>query len=231
MYCIKCGVGLSNGQTVCPLCGTRVYHPDFSQTESPTYPKKEFKSEAFNRRGLLFIITILSLLPLILPVFMEVAITKTVVWSGYVAGGILLAYLVLILPLWFEHPNPVVFVPLTFLEAACFLFYVNYQLGTDWFFTLALPVVMAMCAIITALTACLYYIPHGKLYMFGGAFIAIGGWFVLLEGLIRYTCHVQFAFMWSLCPLICLFLIGIGLIVVAIVKPFKESLRKIFYVG
>ena len=27
MYCVKCGVELADSQRVCPLCGTRVFHP------------------------------------------------------------------------------------------------------------------------------------------------------------------------------------------------------------
>ena len=39
MYCIKCGVELSAGQTVCPICETKVYHPDIKPEKIP--PKKE----------------------------------------------------------------------------------------------------------------------------------------------------------------------------------------------
>jgi NAD-dependent SIR2 family protein deacetylase len=72
MYCIKCGVKLSDGQERCPLCSTRVYHPDIPFGESkPTYPKKDFESEELNLKGLLFVITILWVLPLVLPVVFE----------------------------------------------------------------------------------------------------------------------------------------------------------------
>mgnify|MGYP001071229356 CR=1 FL=1 len=27
MYCVNCGVELADSETVCPLCGTRVFHP------------------------------------------------------------------------------------------------------------------------------------------------------------------------------------------------------------
>ena len=51
MYCIKCGVELSPGQTVCPVCGTRVYHPDIQPENAvPVYPKKVFQPEEFNGR-------------------------------------------------------------------------------------------------------------------------------------------------------------------------------------
>lgn len=31
MYCVKCGVELDDAEERCPLCGTRVYHPDIER--------------------------------------------------------------------------------------------------------------------------------------------------------------------------------------------------------
>ena len=78
MYCIKCGVKLSEGQTTCPICHTRVYHPDLPVSDRPTYPKKEFQSEEFNRHGLLFVISVLWLLPTFLPMIFELSWHATV---------------------------------------------------------------------------------------------------------------------------------------------------------
>lgn len=33
MYCINCGVELADSETVCPLCGTRVFHPDMPRQQ------------------------------------------------------------------------------------------------------------------------------------------------------------------------------------------------------
>ena len=42
MYCVKCGVELADSQRVCPLCGTRVFHPDicllYTSAPLPTRP-------------------------------------------------------------------------------------------------------------------------------------------------------------------------------------------------
>ena len=39
MYCIKCGVELADSEKVCPLCGTRVFHPDLPRAQGePPYP-------------------------------------------------------------------------------------------------------------------------------------------------------------------------------------------------
>ena len=53
MYCVKCGVELADSQRVCPLCGTRVFHPDIPRTPAdPPYPPDErVHPEEVNRSG------------------------------------------------------------------------------------------------------------------------------------------------------------------------------------
>ena len=66
MYCINCGVELADSETVCPLCGTRVFHPDMprQQGEPPFPPDPMGHPEEVNRSGVLFILTMLAVLPL-----------------------------------------------------------------------------------------------------------------------------------------------------------------------
>ena len=231
MYCVKCGVELSDGQTVCPICDTRVYHPDFDVKEKSTYPKIPFKSEEFNRKSLMFVITVLFLIPLLLPVFLEMSWHGEIAWSGYTAGGVLLFYITFMLPSWFKHPNPVIFIPSGFAAAAVYLWYISFSTNGGWFLPFALPLIGAMTLIVTAVVAVLRYVGHGKLYVFGGGLISLGLFCVLLEMLIKSAFGAKSEFIWSLTPLTLLFILGMLLIIIAIVKPFKESLRKIFFVG
>ena len=99
MFCIKCGVELTDGQAVCPVCNTKVWHPDFPvNEEGVTYPRKEFQSEEFNRKGLMFVLTIIFALPIVVSLLLEITMQNNVSWSGYVAGGVLLGYITFILP-------------------------------------------------------------------------------------------------------------------------------------
>lgn len=230
MYCINCGVELSDNQTVCPLCQTKVYHPELTKNQpAPSYPKKDFASEAINRKGILFVISVIYLLPLLLPTIFEIAIAEGINWSGYVAGGTLLSYLYFILPLWFKKPHPVIFVPCYFLGSILFLSYVNYATEGDWFLTFALPIGVALAFIISAMTALLSYLKHGRLYVIGGGLVALGFWTVLIEWLLHLTFTVAHTVYWSLFTALSLSILGMMLITVAIVKPWKESLRKFFF--
>ncbi|MBQ8302534.1 MAG: hypothetical protein IJX97_03175 [Clostridia bacterium] len=231
MYCIKCGVKLSEGQTVCPLCETKVYHPDVDVNEKNTFPKIPFESEEFNRRGLMFVLTMIFLVPLILPIILELSWHSDVSWSGYASGGTLIFYVAFVMPYWFKKPNPVIFVPTTFALAIGLLLFICLKTGGNWFMTFAFPVAGGLGIIITAATAVLYYVKKGCLYTVGGTLIALGLWTVLLEYDIRTTFAVSTPFYWSLAPLTVLSVVGLMLIVIAMVKPLKESLRRIFFIG
>ena len=231
MYCIKCGAELSVGQALCPLCNTRVYHPDLPNEGSPTYPKKEFVSEQVNRKSILLVITILSLIPLLVPLFFELSYHGEVSWSGYVAGGVILFYLSFILPSWFRRPRPTVFVPCNFAAAILFLLYVALQTGGDWFLSFAFPVAGALGLIVTTMATLLFHLRRGHLYVWGGGLIALGAWTVLIELIIGVAFGVVSSVRWSLFSLVPLVILGLLLILVAIVRPIRESLYKIFFIG
>lgn len=230
MYCINCGIELSKGQAVCPICQTRVVHPDFPpDPELYPYPAKPFPSEAYNRKGLMFVFTVIAILIMGMPLLLELLLSHHIVWSGYVAGGVFLGYIFFLLPLWFRNPNPVIFVPCDFAATALYLLYIDLKTGGGWFLSFAFPVTLMLGAIVTTLTVLFHYLRQGRLYIAGGGLIALGVFSVLLELFIWITFNPPHFLFWSLFPLIALGVLGMMLIIIAIVKPFKESLRKYFY--
>ena len=232
MFCIKCGVELSDGQTICPVCGTRVYHPDLPIKEAPpTYPKKDFESEEFNRKGILFVITILALLATALCIMFDISLCGGVTWSGYVASGMGVFYVCVLLPLWFKHTTPAIFVPCAFAAILALLLYVNMQTGGQWFLTFAFPVTLSLGVIVTAVTTICHYVRRGWLYTVGGGMIALGGWTLLIEFFLHLTFEMPGHVIWSPFPCTALAVLGLMLIIVAIVPPFRDSFRRIFYVG
>ena len=83
MYCINCGVELADSETVCPLCGTRVFHPDMprQQGEPPFPPDPMGHPEEVNRSGVLFILTMLAVLPIVICILCEAAGVEQAVCS------------------------------------------------------------------------------------------------------------------------------------------------------
>jgi len=230
MYCIKCGVELSDGQKKCPLCETKVYHPDFISDGDGLFPKSDSAPTEYNRFGILFVISALYLIALSIVIICDVTLNAAIIWSGYVSGAVILTYIIAVLPAWFRHPNPVIFVPCDFLAVLLMLGYINYETNGSWFFKFACPVVFTVCAITTTVVALKRYLRRGFLYVIGGSFIALGLSFVLLEYLIHITFLNEVRFVWSYYPVIVFFLLGMMLIVVAICKPLRRSLERIFFI-
>lgn len=231
MFCINCGIELSEGQKICPICQTRVFHPDFKNSDAlPTYPRKAFKSEEFNIKGLLFIITLLHLIPIVFALILDLNLNGKIDWMGFVVGAVLVIYTCAVFPLWFKKPNPVLFIPCDFVVLAVYLWYICFQIEHNWFWPLALPITAMTFIIVMSMIVLLKKVKKGRLYIFGGEFILSGLFVMVIEQLIHIARHVEHdGFVWSLYPMVFLAVIGVGLIVIEIVKPFKESLRKIFY--
>ena len=231
MYCVKCGVELASSEKQCPLCGTRVFHPDIDMPDGPSpYPKNKKPPTAPRSFLWQIILTALFLIPILVVPLCDIQLNRNVTWSGFVTGALLLGYVMFILPLWFRKPNPVIFVPCSFAAIGVYLLYINLATGGDWFMTFAFPLTGGVCLIVTAVVTLLRYVPKGALYTLGGASIAMGGLMLLMEFLVNITFHVDKFFGWSLYPLIALVIVGGLLIFLAICRPARQTLERKFFI-
>lgn len=230
MYCIKCGVKLEDTEKKCPLCNTVVFHPDLEQPKKqPIYPENKMPSSHSGSKALNGVVIILFLIPLFVCFFADWFLDGNIGWFGYVAGALLMTYIAFALPMWFDKPNPVVLVPCNFAALTLYLFYINFATCGDWFLTFALPVVGGICLITCAVVTLIYYLRKAKLYILGGAFMALGGFALLVEFLMKLTFDLPFIG-WSIYPLVVLFLFGGLLIYLAVNSAAREILeRKLFF--
>lgn len=231
MYCVNCGVKLGDAEKSCPLCGTAVFHPDIPHPRGePLYPADRFPAPQVSSRGGQIILTALFLIPLMICVQCDLLVKGSITWSGYVAGALVMAYTVLVLPRWFRRPNPVIFCPVNFAVAALYLLYISIATGGNWFLSFALPVTAGVGLICTAVTALLRYLRRGRLYIFGGALIALGGFMLLVEFLLCITFEPIRFYGWSLYPLSALVVLGGMLIFLAINRRAREKMEKRFFI-
>lgn len=231
MYCIQCGVKLADTEKQCPLCQTRVFHPDFPLKDAPSlYPGKTHPAVKPRSHGGLIIVSALFLLCLLMAALCDLQLSGGITWSGFVIGAILMSYVILVLPFWFRSPNPVIFVPCGFGAVLLYLLYIDLTIGGGWFLSLAFPVTGGIGLIVTAVVALVRYVRRGKLYIFGGAAIAMGGMVLLMEFLINYTFRFPRFIGWSLYPLVVLVLLGGLLIFLAIYRPARETMERKFFI-
>ena len=231
MFCIKCGVELADTVDRCPLCQTRVYHPELLQKKTqPLYPKDSFPAKTGQDRAMPILLTALSFATLLVVLLCDLQIHRAVTWSGYVIGALLTGYVALVLPGWFRKPNPVIFVPCSFTAAVVYLLYIDLYTGGSWFLRFAFPVAGGIGIIVTTLVTLLHYVRKGVLYTVGGSIMALGAFMLLMEYLLNLTFPVTHFVGWSLYPLLALMLLGGFLIFLAMCRPAREAMgRKFFF--
>jgi hypothetical protein len=132
--------------------------------------------------------------------------------------------------MWFKKPNPVVFVPCDFAATALYLLYINIVTGGEWFLSFALPVVGVVGAIVITVVTLVYYLKRGKLFVFGGATIALGVFMLLMEFLMCVTFDALHFKGWSLYPLISLAIIGGLMIFLGACRPARENMERKFFI-
>ena len=230
MYCIKCGVKLADNQRQCPLCGTVVFHPEIKPSDDdPLYPVQRQPAPQVRSQAALVVVTTLFLIPILITLLCDLQINRTVTWSGFAIGALIVSYVIFVLPHWFRRPNPVIFVPCGFAAVSLYLLYISIATGGGWFSSFAFPVTGAIGLVVTAVVALLKYVRRGQLYIFGGAFIALGAFMPLMEFLLNLTFHFPHAFIWSIYPLVALVLLGGMLIFLAIYRPARETMERKFF--
>ncbi len=154
MYCVKCGVKLQEGTTVCPLCQTPVWNPDETMAEKnypDTLPEHHNESDVSGAAAML----VISALAIAVTLVVCFKLYGSLNWGGYVIGAIALFYILAILPRWFRHPMSQVFVPVAHAAVALYVLYICIAIGGNWFLTFALPVIAGSCLISTAIVCLL----------------------------------------------------------------------------
>lgn len=228
MYCVKCGVELADSQRSCPLCKTPVYYPGIETKEEKNYPEFVSYNEKISPRGIYFVTSFLFSIAIIITALCDYRLNAALTFGGYAVGGLAFFYIAVFLPLWFRRKSPAVFLPIDTLALLIYLFYINYATGGSWFLNFAMPVTLFGSVIILSSVIVRYYVRRGILYIAGGALILSGVYALFIEWLINLNFGVSDKILWAYYPMVALVLFGIMLIIIAIVKPFRESLRKIF---
>lgn len=231
MYCIKCGVKLENTEIKCPLCGTVPFHPEIKREISPPiFPKNSYPSVQINTKISLYIISTLFLLAGLITFLCNMQIAGKVTWSGVVIGALFTGYICFILPCWFKKPNPIIFIPCSFVTIGGYLAFINYLYDANWFLTFAFPLVTATGIITSTVITLIKCLKKGYLYIFGGALLAYGAFMFPLEILINITFTVEKFVFWSIYPITALAVLGGLLIFLAIYKPARDSVQKRLFV-
>ncbi len=228
MFCPKCGTHLSENSRKCPLCLTVL--PELDQKKhAPFYPNTPRPREKEDFRALLFLVTLFFFIAGSVVLALDWIENGEIGFSFYVAAPLLILYASFLLPRWFRRPNPVIFLPIVFCCVMAALLYVDLRTQGGWFLSFAFPVLGGFFLFLEAAVALLYYLRGGRLYIFGGLFLSLGILSFVAEILYRVTFSLPVRLTYSILFLIFFSILGLGLIVIAIVPPYRRYFERRFF--
>ena len=90
---------MADTEKVCPLCSTRVYHPELEQAAAqPLYPAGKLPESRPASKAFAVSMTVVFSLALLFTALCDLQLHKGLTWSPYVVGGLVVAYVSVILP-------------------------------------------------------------------------------------------------------------------------------------
>lgn len=145
-YCVNCGVELDTAITVCPLCGTKVYHPDHPSVSDATPPYATVKGtvETVKTKEFTILMTIIFMTTAIVCLLLNLFFIPFGHWSFYVAG-ICCVLWVFFIPLFFPQKTGIyVNVALDGLSILLFLAMIScLHPNQNWFVHIGLPITLS----------------------------------------------------------------------------------------
>ena len=157
-YCNKCGVEVESHKTHCPLCGSPIQETDepieFTKKypdEPALEPSKQVRTAKQRRKLTWEIASVTLLIPLLITLFTDLIVNKTVSWSLYTIASLIFAWLMISMPLLFPNRLTVMLIGEA-LPLFIFLLVIdlidNGQI--DWYLRVGLPIVALVETIIIA---------------------------------------------------------------------------------
>ena len=230
MYCVYCGVKLSDNASECPLCHTPVVTTPMP--ESPVRARYSDRlPEPEKRHGRSLVVWLLTTVMIVAGLSCLIYCLNrygNAFWSGIVLMSLALIWVWVLFPMLFPRYRPMIFLPIGFACTAGFLVYICAKTGGNWFLSFAFPVTGIIAVMTLTGVAMIRYINQGRLRLLSLLLIAIGASFMLIE----FFQHITFGtpmFVWSLYCVCGFDLIGLFLFVASFIPPLRAALRRTFF--
>jgi len=147
-YCVNCGVELEKNCKECPLCDTPVINPrEKISSEKSVYPDEIHIPKSLSKKYVVFVLTMILLIPNLVLLLLNVFILDSHLVS-YIIGGFVVAWIWFLFPLLWKKQIPVISLAVDAIALLVYLYMFNfYGDENGWYFSIVLPVVIALWAI------------------------------------------------------------------------------------
>ncbi len=233
-YCVNCGVELAASENKCPLCGVEAVNPrsPWKEPAERPYPNKvDAVMRRADRRLAGGLLLLIFLTPILICSANDYLYNRTLGWSLYVVGAMLLAMVVITLPLFFKKPHPIFFMGIDFLATLLYMLLIETMQRPKklWFLNLALPIVLVVYALIFLLW--LIFRKHkGELMLYIGLSVYVSGILsVVIELLVSAYRSSSALPSWSWYSFIPCAIVGTLFLILNTRKVWREDIRRRFF--
>ena len=204
-YCSRCGVEVEKSVTHCPLCQTEIQDIEEKPVESKKYPDEEpalpkkVRTNKEKRRLAWEVTSVSLLIPLLINLFVDLIVNKTVSWSLYLISTLLFVWIIVTMPLLFPKNIPILMVGETVPHFIYLLVLDVIDNGTfDWYPRLGLPILsVVVLVVISVITGAIFVKNKGvniaAFVMFGSGVMSVG-----IDFIVSSYLQGKFAISWSL---------------------------------
>ena len=228
-YCVNCGVELEASLKSCPLCNPPIINPNhLTETQDPApSPASKGQVEVVKRKDLGLLLSVVLSTTSVTCLLLNLLVFQGSLWS-FLAIGVCICLFVFAFPAVIYTKTPI-YVSLLADGAAVgnYLYLITYLTSSsEWFFRLALPIVITVTVLIEIFTFLARKLPFsilsGSLYLF----IEVPLLCIALELLIRHFRNDPMLITWSAIVLTVCTVIDIALITIIAKKRLRNEVRR-----
>lgn len=228
-YCVNCGVELDATAVACPLCNTKIYHPEQPPAKDlPTpYPTIKGKPETVKNTEFTILMTIILLTTSIVCVLLNFFTLQVGRWSVYVCGVCAMLW-IFFMPVFFPQKfTAYVHIALDGLMISLFLAMISwFHPYNNWFENIALPIVLLSTLLLEILFIFFIRLKSSLLVKTAMCIISIGIICASLEMVIDLHLRGTFYLGWSAIVLICCAAIDLILMTIRLRSGLRSEIRR-----
>ncbi len=227
-YCVNCGVELHKTCEVCPLCNTKVCHPEqeADRLSPPPYPDQKGDMDPVQRSDMTILLSVVLAVTAVICGLLNLFVFYGTYWSLYVIGGCVLLW-IFCLPVFFFRIR--VYISLLMDGLGIALYFGMIALlhpGNGWYPALALPLVVLATGLILLLAV---YVKKMHASVLSGSVLVLSEvsvFTVSVELLIDGFLGTPFGITWSAVVLTCCVVIDAALITIIRRSRLREEVRR-----
>lgn len=230
-YCVHCGVELDKTARSCPLCHTPVLDPGCPPAEGPTpFPTRPATVAPVSKWELALLLTVLFLSVSLCCGLLNLVLNRERFWSLYIIGACIMLWIWTVVPLLLRRMPLALRLLLDVLAVALYVYFMALDLqGMQWYFGLALPILLLAGAVLLFLGIVLREGRRSILSSIILIIVSTGAFLAGVEFLIDRWLYQAYQPGWSLVVAAVCAALAIPLTVVRHTPALREEVRRRFH--